>query len=106
MDIEKEILETEAKLKELKAKRAEEVHQTPKQKIATILHQIFCRSSHEDQCGWYIEEEFCKQNGEDPWQRIVHKGWLKKAQVFVNLIKNNTYQTYVVIDVLKALTEI
>lgn len=54
-DIEKEIAETEARLRALKLEYAQS--QQPLNGIAADLHAVLCRANHIDGCSWEKERE-------------------------------------------------
>lgn len=57
--------------------------QDGRQRRARQMHNSFCTLEHEDQSGWYYEEEFWdrwKRGYKCVWEAPTHKSWLKKAQ--------------------------
>ena len=52
-------------------------------RIATLLHDRFCRSNHTNGCGWEYEGSGNSAN----WDRHAHKRWLEKGHEFMNMVR-------------------
>jgi len=50
-------------------------------KLATALHLLLCKKSHNDhECNWYVETQQAEQ-----WEKPSHSEWLKKADNILQL---------------------
>lgn len=58
-----------------------EISRSLEGRIATALHDSLCYLSHEDQCGWFREENGCA----NPWTRYSHETWRLKARRLLRL---------------------
>lgn len=73
--METKVEKLERELAEAKKQQAEFDALAENQKLAECLHSHLCRSSHEDQCGWYYEN----------WKNIgsTRASFLKKADAIL-----------------------
>lgn len=84
-DIDDEIREAEDRVESLKLRKARLAMQTPEQRVASMLHSLFCHSNHDDACSWLYEQK----NKTDDWNGDTHLRWLEKAEKFVDVLGAN-----------------
>jgi len=60
------------------------------QRIAEQIHDMFCRSSHTDGCGWHYEIN----NGEHEWLKWTHKSYYEKAQSILQVISVGEFKEW------------
>lgn len=90
-NIDKEIADAEAKLESLKLKKARLTQLTPEQKVARLLHEMFCNANHADGCSWFYEVS----HDTDDWDKDTHVRYLGKAERLcdaINQIVDNDVQ--------------
>lgn len=78
-DIDQQIQEAEAHLKKLQDERNRQLAMTDDQRLAEWMHDTYCNSSHEDQCGWHYERTDLKR-----WSGNAHRRHLDKAVDILN----------------------
>ena len=49
--------------------------------IAELLHEVFCRRNHTDQCSWYYESGGYFKT--DPWKCNEHERYLAEATYLI-----------------------
>lgn len=94
-DYDRQIAQKEAEIRELRTQQKTFEDLSEEQKLATMLHGMYCFANHTDQCNW----------GYETWERAYEdystRGrYLKKARHMLVVVSYDT-----AIQVLKALKE-
>lgn len=66
-------------------------------RLANILHNLRCHRSHTDQCGWFYEEDWYKDQKQslfdghtDIWLEPSHIYWMNEAKRLSKYFTNET----------------
>jgi hypothetical protein len=70
-------------------------------KLAILLHNTQCHSSHIDQCGWLYEET--SDNGRT-WVGSTHRRYLEKAEGILTMLHNVSFS--VIMRVIEAVNSV
>lgn len=84
LNLDREIVETETKLKQLYDKRTNRSKLTSEHRVAIEIHGLLCRSDHAQDCGWYYEVD--NKTDIHDWSRYAHAEALKKATSVVKAV--------------------
>jgi len=63
------------------------VYDNDVQKIAVMLHKMFCTDNHNDGCGWFYEVS----NNIHDWKGFEHSSWYEKAKEVLDIMAVNEF---------------
>lgn len=86
------------KLKQAYDNEQRTLRDNPEHWVGEQLHSLQCRSSHEDQCGWFYEI----RDGVHDWNGSTHGCYLTNAKIFVVKCKDHNITPENAIDLVRA----